>query len=46
MFKERSKGTIRNLTFKYNQLVNEEIDKRKSQDNSDGEIINKVNGKM
>ena len=32
-------GTIQDITFKYNSFVNEEIDKRKSQNGSKGEII-------
>ena len=45
MHKERSKGTLRNLTFKYNQFLNEEMDKRKSNNNSEGEKIDKINGR-
>lgn len=45
MFKGRSKGTIRDLTFKYNQYVSEEFDKKKSNNNSEGEKIDKINGK-
>ena len=45
MIKGRSKGAFRDLTYKYNQFVSEEIDKRKSNNNSEGEKIEKINGK-
>ena len=45
MIRERRKGFIRDLTNKYNLLVNEELDKRKSNNNSEGEKIEKINGK-
>ena len=45
MIRERRKGVIRDLTNKYNLLVNEELDKRKSNNNSEGEKIEKINGK-
>ena len=35
----RSLGTTKNITFKYNSFVNEELDKRKSHNDSKGEII-------
>ena len=38
-------GASRNLTFRYNQLVSEEMDKRKPQNDSKGEILDKPNGK-
>lgn len=38
-------GVSRNLTFRYNQFVSEEMDKRKSQNDSRGEILDKSNGK-
>ena len=42
MYKERTKGTLRNLTFKYNQFLSEEMDKRKAYNNSEGEKIEKI----
>ena len=45
MLKERKKGVIRDLTFRYNQYVSEEFDKKKSNNNSEGEKIDKINGK-
>ena len=42
MYKERTKGTLRNLTFKYNQFLSEEMDKRKVNNNSEGEKIEKT----
>lgn len=45
MLKNRSKGAIRDLTYKYIQYVNDEIDKRKSNNNSEGEKIDKINGR-
>jgi hypothetical protein len=45
MLKKRSKGVIRDLTYKYNQFVSEEMDRKKSQNDSHGEIIDKINGK-
>lgn len=45
MLKKRTKGAMRDLTYKYNQFVSEEIDRRKSQHDSQGEIIDKINGK-
>ena len=45
MIRERRKGVIRDLTNKYNLLVNEELDKRKSNNNSEGEKMEKINGK-
>ena len=41
MYKERTKGALRNLTFKYNQFLSEEMDKRKTYNNSEGEKIEK-----
>ena len=38
-------GVSRNLTFRYNQLVSEEMDKKKSQTDSKGEMLDKTNGK-
>ena len=35
----RSLGITKNITFKYNSFVNEELDKRKSHNDSKGEII-------
>ncbi len=43
MYKERSRGTLRDLTYKYNQFLSEELDKRKSNNNSEGEKIDKIN---
>ena len=45
MLKKRTKGAIRDLTYKYNQFVSEEIDRKKSQNDSHGEIIDQINGK-
>ena len=45
MFKGRSQGVIRDLTPKYNYFVNEEFDKRKFNNNSEGEKIEKISGK-
>ena len=45
MLKKRTKGAIRDLTYKYNQFVSEEIDRKKSQNDSQGEIIEQINGK-
>jgi hypothetical protein len=45
MLKKRTKGAIRDLTYKYNQFVSEEIDRKKSQNDSQGEIIDQINGK-
>ena len=45
MIKGRSKGALRDLTYKYNQFLSEEMDKRKSNNNSEGEKIEKINGK-
>ena len=42
---KRAKGAIRDLTYKYNQFVSEEIDRKKSQNDSHGEIIDQINGK-
>ncbi len=44
--KNRNKGAIRDLKFKYNQYVNEELDKNNSDNGSKEEIINKKNDKM
>jgi len=44
--KNRNKGATRDLTFKYNQYVNEELDKNNSDNGSKEEIINKKNDKM
>lgn len=38
-------GGWRNLTYKYNQLLSEEIDKRKSQNGSRGEMLDKNGSK-
>jgi hypothetical protein len=45
MLKNRTKGAIRDLTYKYSQYINDEIDKRKSNNNSEGEKIDKINGR-
>ena len=45
MLKKRTLGTMRDLTYKYNQFVSEEADRKKSQNDSHGEIIDKINGK-
>ncbi len=37
-------GACRNLTYKYNHFVSEEMDRKKSQNDSRGEIMDK-NGK-
>ena len=41
---KRTKGISKNLTYRYNQLISEEMDKRKSQNDSRGEILEKING--
>ena len=43
---KRTKGISKNLTYRYNQLISEEMDKRKSQNQNDsrGEILEKTNG--
>lgn len=38
----KTRGVSRNLTFRYNQLITEESDKRKSQNDSRGEILEKA----
>ena len=38
----RSRGTIRNLTFRYNQLISEEMDKKKALNDSRGEMLDKI----
>ena len=43
MKKDRTKGVIRDLTYKFNQFASEELDKRKSHNDSQGEIIDKIN---
>ena len=45
MLKNRTKGAIRDLIYKYSQYINDEIDKRKSNNNSEGEKIDKINGR-
>ena len=40
----KTRGASRNLTFRYNQLITEESDKRKSQNGSRGEILDKTKG--
>jgi hypothetical protein len=45
MLKKRTKGAIRDLTYKYNQFVSEEMDRKKSQNDSQGEIIDQINSK-
>lgn len=41
---KKNYGMSRNLTFKYNQLLSEEMDRRKSQNGSRGEMIEKTKG--
>ena len=41
---KKTRGVSRNLTFRYNQLISEESDKRKNQNDSKGEILEKVKG--
>lgn len=41
MIRDKSKGVLRDLTFKFNQFVSEEMDKKKANNNSEGEKINK-----
>ena len=41
---KRTRGISRNLTYRYSQLISEEMDKRKSQNDSRGEILEKTNG--
>ena len=38
----KTRGASRNLTIRYNQFINEESDKRKSQNDSKGEMLDKV----
>lgn len=38
----KTRGASRNLTIRYNQLINEETDRRKSQNDSKGEMLDKV----
>ena len=38
---KRAYGAWRNLTYKYNHLLSEEIDRKKSQNDSRGEIMDK-----
>lgn len=41
---KRTNGASRNLTYRYNQLISEEIDRKKlSQNDSRGEFLEKVN---
>jgi hypothetical protein len=41
---KRTNGASRNLTYRYNQLISEEMDKRKfSQNDSRGEFLEKMN---
>ena len=35
-------GATKNLTYKYNQLVTEEYERRKSQNGSKGEMLEKI----
>ena len=38
---KKTYGATKNLTYKYNQLVSEELDGRKSQNGSKGEMLEK-----
>ena len=38
----KTRGASRNLTNRYIQLINEETDRRKSQNDSKGEMLDKV----
>jgi len=46
MIRNKTKGTIRDLTYKYNQFLSEETDKKKSHNDSQGEIIESSSGKL
>jgi len=46
MIRIKTKGTIRDLTYKYNQFLSEETDKKKSHNDSQGEIIESSSGKL
>ena len=38
----KTRGTIRNLTYRYNQLISEEMDRKKALNDSKGEMLDKV----
>ena len=46
MIRNKTKGAKRDLTYKYNQFLSEETDKKKSHNDSQGEIIESSSGKL
>lgn len=45
MYIERKKGVLRDLTFKYNQFLSEELNKKNINNNSERETIDNINVK-
>ena len=46
MIRNKTKGILRDLTYKYNQFLSEETDKKKSHNDSQREIIDSTSGKL